>query len=157
MESCGSLKGSVSVGNSYAGLGRPSMAHVHNGDVGGHRERTSEACFPKQERREVENGIPRELSSCRAEDSSEDQSRSRSLSLSPPQENGFLPSREEQDAEKEKDDSLTPPRKKRGRRKLERPTKCEFLLASVCLVSLSFGSRKMSCGYNECKMLSHEL
>ncbi|XP_074547555.1 DNA (cytosine-5)-methyltransferase 3A-like isoform X4 [Halichoeres trimaculatus] len=121
VESCGSLKGSVSVG--YTGLGRPSMAHVHNGDVGGHRERTSEACFPKQERREVENGIPREPSSCRAEDSSEDQSLSRSLSLSPPQENGFLPSREEQDAEKDKDDSLTPPRKKRGRRKLERPTK----------------------------------
>ncbi|XP_020482938.2 DNA (cytosine-5)-methyltransferase 3A isoform X6 [Labrus bergylta] len=119
VESCDSLKGSVSVGKSYSGLGRPSMAQVHNGDVGGHRDRTSEACFPKQERREVENGIPRDPSSCRAEDSSQGQS----LSLCPPQENGFLPSRDEQDTEKDKDDSLTTPHKKRGRRKLERPTK----------------------------------
>ncbi|KAM8737198.1 DNA (cytosine-5)-methyltransferase 3A isoform 4-T5 [Acanthopagrus schlegelii] len=117
VESCGSLKGSVGVGNSYTGMGRPSMAQVHNGDVGGHRDRTSDACFPKQEKREVENGIPRDPSSCRAEDSSQGQSRSRS------QENGFLPSREEQDSEKDKDDSLLTPRKKRGRRKLERPTK----------------------------------
>ncbi|XP_044021725.1 DNA (cytosine-5)-methyltransferase 3A-like isoform X3 [Siniperca chuatsi] len=117
VESCGSLKGSVGVGNSYTGVGRPSMAQVHNGDVGGHRDRTSDACFPKQEKREVENGIPRDPSSCRAEDSSQGQS------LSPSQENGFLPSREEQDLVKDKDDSLTTPRKKRGRRKLERPTK----------------------------------
>lgn len=100
------------------------MAQVHNGDVGGHRDRTSDACFPKQEKREVENGIPRDPSSRRAEDSSQGQSRSRS------QENGFLPSREEQDSEKDKDDSLTPPRKKRGRRKLERPTKCEFFFSA---------------------------
>lgn len=124
------------MGNSYTGVGRPSMAQVHNGDVGGHRDRTSDACFPKQEKREVENGIPRDPSSCRAEDSSQGQSRS------PSQENGFLPSREEQDSEKDKDDSLTTPRKKRGRRKLERPTKCEFLwlllvwLSSVLIRSL---------------------
>ncbi|XP_050933906.1 DNA (cytosine-5)-methyltransferase 3A isoform X4 [Lates calcarifer] len=117
VESCGSLKDGVGVGNSYTGVGRPSMAQVHNGNVGGHRDRTSDACFPKQEKREVENGIPRDPSSCRAEDSSQGQS------LSPSQENGFLPSREEQDSEKDKDDSLTTPRKKRGRRKLERPTK----------------------------------
>ncbi|TKS86960.1 DNA (cytosine-5)-methyltransferase 3A [Collichthys lucidus] len=117
VESCGSFKGSVGVCNSYTGVGRPSMAQVHNGDVGGHRDRTSDACFPKQEKREVENGFPRDPSSCRAEDSSQGQSRS------PSQENGFLPSREEQDSEKDKDDSLTTPRKKRGRRKLERPTK----------------------------------
>ncbi|XP_070776521.1 DNA (cytosine-5)-methyltransferase 3A isoform X2 [Enoplosus armatus] len=117
VESCSSLKGGVGVGNSYTGVGRPSMAQVHNGNVGGHRDRTSDACFPKQERREVENGIPRDPSSCRAEDSSQGQS------LSPSQENGFLPSREDQDSEKDKDVSLTTPRKKRGRRKLERPTK----------------------------------
>ncbi|XP_022605886.1 DNA (cytosine-5)-methyltransferase 3A-like isoform X3 [Seriola dumerili] len=117
VESFGSLKDGVGVGNSYTGVGRPSMAQVHNGDVGGHRDRTSDACFPKQEKREVENGIPRDPSSCRAEDSSHGQI------LSPSQENGFLPSREEQDSEKDKDDSLTTPRKKRGRRKLERPTK----------------------------------
>uniref|UniRef100_A0A3P8SNA4 DNA (cytosine-5-)-methyltransferase n=1 Tax=Amphiprion percula TaxID=161767 RepID=A0A3P8SNA4_AMPPE len=111
----GSLRDSV--GNSYSGVGRPSMALLHNGDMGGHRDRMSDACFPKQEKREVENGIPRELSSCRAEDSSQGRS------LSPSQENGFLPSREEQDSEKDKDESLMMPRKKRGRRKLERPTK----------------------------------
>uniref|UniRef100_A0A8C4HTN5 DNA (cytosine-5-)-methyltransferase n=1 Tax=Dicentrarchus labrax TaxID=13489 RepID=A0A8C4HTN5_DICLA len=115
VESCGSIKGSMGVGNSYTGMGRPSMAQVFNGDVDGHRDRTSDACFPKQEKREVENGFPRDPSSCRAEDSSQGQS--------PSQENGFLPSREEQDSEKDKDNSLTPPRKKRGRRKLERPTK----------------------------------
>uniref|UniRef100_A0A7N6AFT1 DNA (cytosine-5-)-methyltransferase n=1 Tax=Anabas testudineus TaxID=64144 RepID=A0A7N6AFT1_ANATE len=120
VESCGSFKDGVGVSNSYAGVGRPSMALVHNGDMGGHRDRTSEACFLKQEDREVENGIPKGPSSCRVEDSSQGQSRSLS------QENGFLPSREEQDTEKDKDGSLTVPRKKRGRRKLERPTKCEF-------------------------------
>ena len=119
VEGCGSFAESLGLGNSHTGLGRPSMAHVHNGDVGGHRDRTSDACFPKQEKREVENGIPRDPSSCRAEDSSQGQS----LSLSP--ENGFLTSREDQDSEKDKDDSLTTSRKKRGRRKLERPTKCE--------------------------------
>uniref|UniRef100_A0A668AQW2 DNA (cytosine-5-)-methyltransferase n=1 Tax=Myripristis murdjan TaxID=586833 RepID=A0A668AQW2_9TELE len=117
VESCGSLKDGGGVGNSYAGVGRPSMAQVRNGDVGGHGDRTSDACFPKQEKREVENGIPRDPSSCRAENSSQAQS------LSPSQENGFLPSREEQDSEKDKDSSLTTARKKRGRRKLERPTK----------------------------------
>ncbi|XP_075964251.1 DNA (cytosine-5)-methyltransferase 3A-like isoform X3 [Anarhichas minor] len=117
VESCGSLKGTVGVGNSYSGAGRPSMAQVHNGDVGGHRDRTSDACFPKQEKREVENGIPRDSSSYRVEDSSQGQSRS------PSPENGFLLSREDQDSEKDKDDSSTTPCKKRGRRKLEHPTK----------------------------------
>lgn len=142
IESCGSLKDSVGVGNSYAGLGRPSMALVHNGDMGGHRDRTSEACFPKQERKEVENGIPRETSSCRAEDSSQIQSRSLSL------ENGFPLCREEQDSEKDKDDSLSPPRKKR--RKLERPTKCESLGVFFFLSSLF-------CVVPDCKMSSEEL
>ncbi|XP_054470375.1 DNA (cytosine-5)-methyltransferase 3A-like isoform X3 [Anoplopoma fimbria] len=115
VESCGSIKGIVGVGNSYTGAGRPSMAQVHNGDMGGHRDRTSDAYIPKQEKREVENGIPRDPSSCRVEDSSQ--------SPSPSSENGFPLSREDQDSEKDKDDSLTTPCKKRGRRKLERPTK----------------------------------
>ncbi|XP_069391778.1 DNA (cytosine-5)-methyltransferase 3A-like isoform X4 [Paralichthys olivaceus] len=114
VESCGAHKDGV--GNSYPGVGRPSMAQVHNGDMGGHRDRTSDACFPKQEKREVENGIPRGPSSCRAEDSSQGQS------PSPSQENGFLASREEHDSERD-NDSLMTPHKKRGRRKLERPTK----------------------------------
>lgn len=92
------------------------MTQVHNGDV------MLDACFPKQEKRELENRIPRELlSSCQAEDSSQ------GPSPSPSRENGFLSSREEQDSEKDKDDGLMMPRKKRGRRKLERPTKCEFV------------------------------
>lgn len=113
------------------------MALLHNGDVGGHRDRTSDACFPKQEKREVENGIPRgsSSSSCRAaEDGSQGQS------LSPSQENGFLSSRGELESEKDKDeDSLMTPRKKRGRRKLERPTKCESVyLYSSLAWGLSF-------------------
>ncbi|XP_033967660.1 DNA (cytosine-5)-methyltransferase 3A-like isoform X1 [Pseudochaenichthys georgianus] len=115
VESCGLLKGSMGMGNSYSGVGRPSMAQVHNGELGRHRDRTSDACFPKQEKREVENGIPRDPASCQAEDSFQ--------SLSPSSENGFLHGREEQDSDKEKDDSPTTPCKKRGRRKLERPTK----------------------------------
>lgn len=108
-----------------------AMAQVFNGDMGGIRDRMPDACFPKQEKREVENGIPRDPSSCRAEDSSQGQS------LSHPQENGFLSSREEQDLEKANDDCLMTPRKKRGRRKLERPTKCKILAIFIwgfCLV-----------------------
>lgn len=135
MESSGSLKDSVGVASSYPGVGRPSMALVHNGDVGGHRDRTSEACFPKQERKEVKNGIPREAPSCRAEDGSKTQSQSQNLShsRSPSPENGFLLGCEDQDSEKDKDDnslSPPPPHKKRGRRKLERPTKCKSTIHS---------------------------
>ncbi|XP_017277036.1 DNA (cytosine-5)-methyltransferase 3A isoform X2 [Kryptolebias marmoratus] len=112
VESCGSLTDSRSVGNSYSGVCRPFMTQVHNGDM------MLDGCFPKQEKREVENGIPRDpLSSCQAEDSSQ------GPSLSPSMENGFLSGREEQDLEKERDDGVMMPRKKRGRRKLERPTK----------------------------------
>ncbi|XP_029972003.1 DNA (cytosine-5)-methyltransferase 3A isoform X7 [Salarias fasciatus] len=117
VEGCGSFKDSVSVGNSFAGVGRLSMAQVHNGDMGGHRDRMPDACFLKQEKREVENGIPRDPSSCWAEDGSQGRS------PSPSQENGFLPSRNEPDSERDKDDSSMTPHKKRGRRKLERPTK----------------------------------
>ncbi|XP_034051165.1 DNA (cytosine-5)-methyltransferase 3A-like isoform X3 [Thalassophryne amazonica] len=115
IERCGSFRDVVGVGHSYTVVGRPSL--VHNGDMGGHRSRTADACFLKQEKREVENGIPRDPSSDRVVDSCHSQS------LSPSLENGLLPSREERDSEKEKDDGLTTPRKKRGRRKLERPTK----------------------------------
>lgn len=128
-EGCGSFNDAIAVGSSYPGLGRLSMSQVYNGDADGHKDRMSEACFPKQERREVENGISRDdddssSSSCRAEDSPQGES------WSPPQENRLRPSLEEQDPEKDKDDSLTLSRKKRGRRKLERPTKCE---TKVCI------------------------
>ncbi|KAJ4939942.1 hypothetical protein JOQ06_029377 [Pogonophryne albipinna] len=135
VESCGLLKGSMGMGNSYSGVGRPSMAQVHNGELGRHRDRTSDACFPKQEKREVENGIPRDPASCQAEDSFQ--------SLSPSSENGFLHGREEQDSDKEKDDSPTTPCKKRGRRKLERPTK------SMCLCCSSSGRRDTGCDLDE--------
>uniref|UniRef100_A0AAQ4RZW6 DNA (cytosine-5-)-methyltransferase n=1 Tax=Gasterosteus aculeatus aculeatus TaxID=481459 RepID=A0AAQ4RZW6_GASAC len=117
VEGCGSVKGVLGVGNSYTGVGRPPMAQVHNGDVGGHRDRTPNACFPKQERREEENGILREPSSCRVEGSSQGQS------PSPSPEDGFLLGREDQDSERDREDGSTTPCKKRGRRKLERPTK----------------------------------
>ncbi|KAM8913285.1 DNA (cytosine-5)-methyltransferase 3A isoform 3-T3 [Spinachia spinachia] len=115
VESCGSLKGVMGVGNSHTGVGRPPMAQVHNGDVGGRR--TPNACFPKQERREEENGIPREAPSCGVEGSSQGQSPSQSP------EDGFLLGREDQDSERDREDGSTTPCKKRGRRKLERPTK----------------------------------
>ncbi|XP_037551149.1 DNA (cytosine-5)-methyltransferase 3A [Nematolebias whitei] len=98
-----SLTDCLSVSNSYSGVCRPFMTQVHNGDV------VLDACFPKQEKRELENRIP--------------QDSSQGPSPSPSKENGFLSSREEQDSEKDKDDDLMMPRKKRGRRKLERPTK----------------------------------
>ncbi|MEQ2299307.1 hypothetical protein AMECASPLE_013877 [Ameca splendens] len=82
-----------------------------------HGDKMPDACFPKQEKREVENGIPRCMSSYQEEDSSQGQS------PSPSHENGFPSSQEKRDLEKDKDDSLMMPRKKRGRRKLERPTK----------------------------------
>lgn len=132
VEGCGSVKGVLGVGNSYTGVGRPPMAQVHNGDVGGHRDRTPNACFPKQERREEENGILREPSSCRVEGSSQGQS------PSPSPEDGFLLGREDQDSERDREDGSTTPCKKRGRRKLERPTKCEFLARSR-LARLSVG------------------
>ncbi|XP_054651649.1 DNA (cytosine-5)-methyltransferase 3A-like isoform X6 [Dunckerocampus dactyliophorus] len=90
----------------------PSLPLSYNGDVGGHRDRTSDACFPKPERREVENGILREpsssssssfSSSCRPEDSVQAQG--------PAQQDRPL------------QDGQAVPHKKRGRRKLEHPTK----------------------------------
>uniref|UniRef100_A0A8C5HK86 DNA (cytosine-5-)-methyltransferase n=1 Tax=Gouania willdenowi TaxID=441366 RepID=A0A8C5HK86_GOUWI len=116
-EGSGSLKDNMSKGNSFLGAGRPSMLQIHNGGVGGLRDRIPDACFPKQEKWEMENGISREPSSCRVENSSH------SRNLSSPLENGFLPGREEQNLEKDRDDCLMTPHKKRGRRKLERPTK----------------------------------
>ncbi|MEQ2178333.1 hypothetical protein GOODEAATRI_012921, partial [Goodea atripinnis] len=129
VESCGSITDCGSVGNSYPGLCRPSLSQVHNGDMDAHGDKMPDACFLKQEKREVENGIPRCMSSYEEEDSSQGQS------PSPSHENGFPSSQEKRDLEKDKDDGLMMPRKKRGRRKLERPTKCECL-ASACLPEL---------------------
>ncbi|XP_027856937.1 DNA (cytosine-5)-methyltransferase 3A isoform X2 [Xiphophorus couchianus] len=117
VESCGSITGCASVCNSYLELCRPSISQVYNGETDSRGDKTPDACFPRQEKREVENGIPRCPSSYQEEDGSQGQS------PSPSQENGFLSSQEERELEKDKDDGLMMPRKKRGRRKLERPTK----------------------------------
>uniref|UniRef100_A0A4W5PZU2 Uncharacterized protein n=1 Tax=Hucho hucho TaxID=62062 RepID=A0A4W5PZU2_9TELE len=144
------VEGSVSVKESVVGGGcnsrtglvaereRQSVAQVHNGVVSsGHadRDRTQAGacCCPKQDRKASEkNGLPGTTGTAsapasRAEDAPPGPY---TRSLSPPSlENGFLlsrePSRDEQDdSEKDKEETLpTPPRKKRGRRKLERPTK----------------------------------
>ncbi|XP_005799348.1 DNA (cytosine-5)-methyltransferase 3A isoform X1 [Xiphophorus maculatus] len=117
VESCGSITGCASVCNSYLELCRPSISQVYNGETDSRGDKTPDACFPRQEKREVENGIPRCPSSYQEEDGSQGQS------PSPSQENGFLSSQEDRELEKDKDDGLMMPRKKRGRRKLERPTK----------------------------------
>lgn len=89
-----------------------SQLQVHNGDVGErHGGRPSEVSRPTQEQNALENGLPRQVA-C-------------SMSLSP--ENGFVVAQDKCDPEKDKEESLPIlPRKKRGRRKLERPTKCEL-------------------------------
>ncbi|XP_043998499.1 DNA (cytosine-5)-methyltransferase 3A isoform X4 [Gambusia affinis] len=117
VESCGSITGCASVCNSYLELCRPSISQVYNGETDSRGEKTPDARFPRQEKREVENGIPRCPSSYQEEDGSQGQR------PSPSQENGFLSSQEERELEKDKDDGPMMPRKKRGRRKLERPTK----------------------------------
>ncbi|CAB1335528.1 unnamed protein product [Coregonus sp. 'balchen'] len=129
-----------------------SVAQVHNGDVSsGHadrdRDRTqadASGC-PKQERKAPEkNGLPGAPGSPSAPASQAEEGPpglptllGQSRSLSPPSlENRFLVSRKlsrepswepsRDDSDKDKEETLTtPPRKKRGRRKLERPTKCE--------------------------------
>ena len=99
----------------------PESPHqVHNGNLGHHDDRTAgEVCQLKQEQKVLENGVFGSAASP-------------SLSLS--QENGTAPSRDEQEnPEKDKEEGLGlgpllgpgPPRRKRGRRKLERPTKCK--------------------------------
>uniref|UniRef100_A0A4W5NL44 Uncharacterized protein n=1 Tax=Hucho hucho TaxID=62062 RepID=A0A4W5NL44_9TELE len=146
-------EGSVSVKDSVAGGGgnsltgvaaereRVSVVQVQNGVMsGGHtdRERTqadASGC-PKQEKKGPEkNGLPGDPGSpsapaSQAEDAPLGPPTLLHQSRSPPfLENRFLvsrePSRDEQDdSEKDKEETLTtPPRKKRGRRKLERPTK----------------------------------
>ncbi|XP_071238504.1 DNA (cytosine-5)-methyltransferase 3A-like isoform X1 [Salvelinus alpinus] len=140
-----SVKDSVAggVGNSLTGVAaereRVSVAQVQNGVMrGGHtdRDRTqadASSC-PKQERKGPEKnglpGAPGSSSASQAEDGPPGPPTLLHQSRSPPSlENRFLvsrePSRDEQDdSEKDKEETLTtPPRKKRGRRKLERPTK----------------------------------
>ncbi|XP_019746004.1 DNA (cytosine-5)-methyltransferase 3A isoform X1 [Hippocampus comes] len=108
--------GSVS-GSFQDGIrGHPGALTAHyNGDASAHlRGRTSDACVPKSDRREAENGILRELSSSSSTSSS--CSSSSSSSSCRPDDGVQHPCPGERD-------ERTAPHKKRGRRKLERPTK----------------------------------
>uniref|UniRef100_A0A8C7KQ34 DNA (cytosine-5-)-methyltransferase n=1 Tax=Oncorhynchus kisutch TaxID=8019 RepID=A0A8C7KQ34_ONCKI len=121
-----------------ASSGRTDRDRIQADASSGHtdRDRTqaeASSC-PKQERKGPEkNGLPDAPGSPSASQSEDGPPGPPTLlqkSRSPPSlENRFLvsrePSRDEQeDSEKDKEETLTtPPRKKRGRRKLERPTK----------------------------------
>ncbi|XP_056282166.1 DNA (cytosine-5)-methyltransferase 3A isoform X2 [Pseudoliparis swirei] len=114
-ESGGALKG-------HGAVGRPA----HNGEAVAHRDGTPPAArFPKHEKRDAENSLPPGLLPPGllppGYPSSRGRSPSPSPSLSPSPENEFLLGHG--DSEREKDDGSMTPCKKRGRRKLERPTK----------------------------------
>ncbi|XP_052437123.1 DNA (cytosine-5)-methyltransferase 3A isoform X5 [Carassius gibelio] len=95
----------VGVAKQHKGVGLQSSLLSQNGDVERHENKSCEGRHPTLDKNAVENGLPRQ-SGCRAESASDS-------SLSP-----------SQDSEKYEEDTLpTLPRKKRGRRKLERPTK----------------------------------
>uniref|UniRef100_A0AAR2JNW5 DNA (cytosine-5-)-methyltransferase n=1 Tax=Pygocentrus nattereri TaxID=42514 RepID=A0AAR2JNW5_PYGNA len=127
VENCGSLKDLVGVAKNHRGveLQSCSQVQVQNGDVGKrHEDRSSDCSYPTQDKNAPENGLPRP-SGCRAQCPADP-------SMSPSVENGFALARDECDSEKDKEETLpTLPRKKRGRRKLERPTKCELCSASL--------------------------
>ncbi|XP_053093536.1 DNA (cytosine-5)-methyltransferase 3A isoform X3 [Pangasianodon hypophthalmus] len=111
VESCGSLTELVGVSPNHRGTGIQSCSQlqVHNGDVGErHGNRSSEGSRPTQEQNALENGLPRQAA----------------CSMSPSLENGFVVAQDKCDSEKDKEETL-PIRSctKRGRRKLERPTK----------------------------------
>uniref|UniRef100_A0A8B9LGA5 DNA (cytosine-5-)-methyltransferase 3 alpha b n=2 Tax=Astyanax mexicanus TaxID=7994 RepID=A0A8B9LGA5_ASTMX len=128
VESCGSLKDLVGVAKNHRGAELQSSSQVQNGDVGErHEGRSSEGSYPSQDKNVPENSLPCPAgyrAPCPADPS-----------MSPSVENGFAVARDEHDSEKDKEETLpTLPRKKRGRRKLERPTKCELCLASSGLI-----------------------
>ncbi|NP_001315096.1 DNA (cytosine-5)-methyltransferase 3A isoform X1 [Danio rerio] len=90
-----------------------SSLQSQNGEVERHENKSIEGRHSTLDKRDVENGLFCQ-SGCKAESTSDS-------SLSPSLENGFVSS---QDSEKCDEETLpTLPRKKRGRRKLERPTK----------------------------------
>uniref|UniRef100_A0A8C2CD18 DNA (cytosine-5-)-methyltransferase n=1 Tax=Cyprinus carpio TaxID=7962 RepID=A0A8C2CD18_CYPCA len=104
----------VGVAKQHKGVELQSSLQSQNGDVERHENKSCEGRHPTLDKNAVENGLPRQ-SGCRAESASDS-------SLSP-----------SQDSEKYEEETLpTLPRKKRGRRKLERPTKCELSIAVPC-------------------------
>ncbi|XP_077096184.1 DNA (cytosine-5)-methyltransferase 3A isoform X1 [Siphateles boraxobius] len=103
----------VGVAKLHKGAELQSSLQSQNGDVERNENKLCEGRHPTLDKNAAENGLPRQ-SGCRAESSSDS-------SLSPSLENGFVAS---QDSEKYEEETLpTLPHKKRGRRKLERPTK----------------------------------
>uniref|UniRef100_A0A4W4E2P9 DNA (cytosine-5-)-methyltransferase n=1 Tax=Electrophorus electricus TaxID=8005 RepID=A0A4W4E2P9_ELEEL len=116
---CGSLKELVGVAKNHRGveLQSCSQVQVQNGDSGErHGNRSLDGSYLAQDKGALENGLPRQTG-CRAQCPADP-------SMSPSLENGFATIRDEHDSEKDTDETLsTLPRKKRGRRKLERPTK----------------------------------
>ncbi|XP_059375215.1 DNA (cytosine-5)-methyltransferase 3A-like isoform X3 [Carassius carassius] len=103
----------VGVAKQEKGVELQSSLQSQNGDVERHENKSCEGRHPTLDKNAAENGLPRQ-SGCHAESASDS-------SLSPSLENGFVSS---QDSEKYEEETLpTLPHKKRGRRKLERPTK----------------------------------
>ncbi|KAI7804830.1 DNA (cytosine-5)-methyltransferase 3A isoform X3 [Triplophysa rosa] len=108
--------GPVGRASQHKGVELQSSLQSHNGDVERHKNKSQEGCHPTQDKNAAENGLPHQ-SGCRPESSSDS-------SLSPSTENGFVIGEDKPNSEKLEEDKLpTLPRKKRGRRKLERPTK----------------------------------
>ncbi|ROL18729.1 hypothetical protein DPX16_7040 [Anabarilius grahami] len=113
VECYGPVNQLVGVAKQHKGVELQSSLQSQNGDVERHEKKSCEGRHPTLDKNAAENGLPRQ-SGCRAESSPDS-------SLSPSLENGFVTS---QDSEKYEEETLpTLPRKKRGRRKLERPTK----------------------------------
>lgn len=111
--------GPVGVASQHKEAELQSSLQSQNGDVERHENKSREGCHPTQDKNAAENGLPHQ-SGCRPESSSDS-------SLSPSTENGFAIGEDKPKSEKLEEDTLpTLPRKKRGRRKLERPTKCEL-------------------------------
>ncbi|XP_016148330.1 DNA (cytosine-5)-methyltransferase 3A-like isoform X3 [Sinocyclocheilus grahami] len=103
----------VGVAKQHKGVELQSSLQSQNGDVERHENKSCEGRHPTLDKNAAENGLPCQ-SGCQAESASDS-------SLSPSLENGFVSS---QDSEKYEEETLpTLPRKKQGRRKLERPTK----------------------------------
>ena len=104
---------------------------IHNGDAGRHRQITpgGPACFPKQEEEEDEEEEEEDEDEEEEEEEEEESDAENSIQREEsagPRGHGLKP-RAGEDSEKEKEDGLSTPHKKSGRRKLARPTKCKLV------------------------------
>lgn len=116
VECYGPVDQRVGVAMQHKGVELQLSSQSQNGDVERHENKSRESCHPTQDKNAAENGIPFH-SGCRPESSSDS-------SLSPSAENGFVIDQDRANPVKYEEDTLPSlPCKKRGRRKLERPTK----------------------------------